>query len=172
MLACPAMANRPTPSPDPGVLRPMTEAAYQRFWRESVADYAQEKVIAGQWPAETAADQSAAEFAHLLPQGLATPDHHLYEICDPATGQAVGHLWFAIEVRHGVRMAYVYDLAVQPEHQRRGHATRAFGAMEERVRALNVWRIDLHVFGHNPGAQALYAALGYRVTSVTMAKSL
>jgi ribosomal protein S18 acetylase RimI-like enzyme len=40
------------------------------------------------------------------------------------------------------------------------------------VRALNAWRIDLHVFGHNPGAQALYAALGYRVTSVTMAKSL
>lgn len=153
-------------------LRPMTDQAYQRFWRESVADYAQEKVTAGQWLADTAAEQSAAEFAGLLPQGLATPDHHLFEIVDATSGQAVGHLWFAIETRQGVRMAYVYDLAVQPEHQRRGHASRAFRAMEERVRALNVWRIDLHVFGHNPGAQALYASLGYRVTSVTMAKSL
>lgn len=166
MLAC------PTTMSTTDVLRPMSEAAYQRFWRESVADYAQEKVTAGQWLAETAAAQSAAEFASQLPQGLATPDHHLFEIADPASGQTVGHLWFAIELRHGVRMAYVYDLAVQPEHQRRGHASRAFRAMEDRVRALNVWRIDLHVFGHNPGAQALYASLGYRVTSVTMAKSL
>ncbi len=165
------MTASPTTAPlDP--LRPMTADAYQRFWHDSVAEYAQEKVTAGQWLAETAAAQSADEFAHLLPQGLATPDHHLFEITDPATGQAVGHLWFAIETRHGIRIAYVYDLAVQPEHQRRGHATRAFRAMEDRVRALNVWRIDLHVFGHNPGAQALYAALGYRVTSVTMAKSL
>jgi len=153
-------------------LQPMTAAGYERFRRESVADYAHEKVTAGQWPAESAASQSEAEFAGLLPQGLATPDHHLFEIIAVASGQAVGHLWFAIETRHGVRMAYVYDLVVHPEHQRRGHATRAFRAMEERVRALNVWRIDLHVFGHNPGAQALYATLGYRVTSVTMAKSL
>jgi RimJ/RimL family protein N-acetyltransferase len=153
-------------------LQPMDEAGYARFWRESIATYAHEKVTAGHWLAEGAQDQSAAEFASLLPQGLATPDHHLFNIVDPASGQPVGHLWFAIETRHGVRMAYVYDLAVQPEHQRHGHATRAFRAMEDQVRSLNVWRIDLHVFGHNPGAQALYAALGYRVTSVTMAKSL
>lgn len=162
--------DRATPHPD--VLQPMGAAGFERFWRESIAAYADEKVTAGQWLAETAHAQSAAEFAGLLPQGLATPDHHLFEINDPVNSQPVGHLWFAIETRHGVRMAYVYDLAVQPEHQRRGHATRAFRAMEDRVRALNVWRIDLHVFGHNPGAQALYAALGYRVTSVTMAKSL
>jgi ribosomal protein S18 acetylase RimI-like enzyme len=159
-------------TPDPKVLQPMSEAGYTRFWRESIAGYAQEKVTAGQWLAETAPDQSGAEFAGLLPQGLATPDHHLFEIIDAASGQAVGHLWFAIELRHGLRVAYVYDLAVHPEHQRRGHATRAFRAMEDRVRALNAWRIDLHVFGHNPGAQALYAALGYQVTSVTMAKGL
>lgn len=166
MLACPHTMHTAD------TLQPMTEAAFQRFWQASVADYAREKVTAGQWPAETAPAQSANEFAHLLPQGLATPDHHLYEIICPDTGQTVGHLWFAIEVRHGLRMAYVYDLAVQPEHQRRGHASRAFKAMEARVRALNAWRIDLHVFGHNPSAQALYASLGYRVTSLTMAKSL
>lgn len=159
-------------TPGPNVLRPMTDAGYERFWRDSIAGYADDKVAAGQWLAETAPTQSAAEFAGLLPQGLATPNHHLFEIIDAEGGQAVGHLWFAIELRHGVRIAYVYDLAVHPEHQRRGHATRAFRAMEDKVRALNARRIDLHVFGHNPGAQDLYAALGYRVTSVTMAKSL
>lgn len=171
MLACSPM-HSDLPAPTLGVLQPMSEAGYARFWRESIAGYAQDKVAAGQWRAEAAQAQSAAEFASLLPQGLATPDHHLFDIIDAASGQAVGHLWFAIEDRHGIRVAYVYDLAVHPEHQRRGHATRAFRAMEDKVRALNAWRIDLHVFGHNPNAQALYAALGYRVTSVTMAKSL
>ncbi|MBP6339141.1 MAG: GNAT family N-acetyltransferase [Vitreoscilla sp.] len=171
MLASSPMQSDHT-TPGPNVLQAMTEAGYERFWRDSIAGYADDKVAAGQWLAETAQAQSAAEFAHQLPQGLATPDHHLFEIVDAASSQTVGHLWFAIELRHGVRIAYVYDLAVHPEHQRHGHATRAFRAMEDKVRALNAWRIDLHVFGHNPGAQALYAALGYRVTSVTMAKSL
>jgi GNAT superfamily N-acetyltransferase len=150
----------------------MTEAGYARFMAASTAGYAQDKIAAGQWTAETALARSQAEFAGLLPQGLATPEHHLFDIVDAATGQAVGHLWFALEDRLGIRVAYVYDLAVWPEHQRRGHATRAFEAMELLVRAHNVWRIDLHVFGHNPGAQALDATLGYRVTSVMMGKAL
>ena len=162
----------PASTSPPEVLRPMTAASYARFLHDSTLGYADDKVAAGQWPVATALAQSLAEFHKQLPQGLATPDQHLFDIVDPADGSVVGVLWFAVEDRFGIRMAYVYDLAVLPEHQRLGHATRAFRAMEDRVKALGLQRIDLHVFGHNPGAQALYASLGYRVTSVTMAKDL
>jgi len=156
----------------PDVLQTMTDASYARFVRDSTAGYADDKVLSGQWTVDTALERSQAEFAGLLPLGLATPEQHLFDIVDAPTSTVVGHLWFAVEERQGVRCAYVYDLAVQPAHQRRGHASRAFHAMEARVRALGLQRIDLHVFGHNPGAQALYASLGYRVTSVMMAKDL
>jgi ribosomal protein S18 acetylase RimI-like enzyme len=45
-------------------------------------------------------------------------------------------------------------------------------AIEPRVRELGVTGIGLHVFAHNPGAQALYAKLGYNVTSINMRKNL
>ena len=154
------------------LLRPMSDERYARFWHDSTVDYADDKVASGQWQADAALALSQAEFAAQLPAGLATPDQHLFDIVDAHSGQPVGWLWFAIELRHGRRVAYVYDLAVDTAHQRRGHASRAFRAMECRAQALGAQRIDLHVFGHNAGAQALYAGLGYRVTSVMMAKDL
>ena len=32
--------------------------------------------------------------------------------------------------------------------------------------------LALHVFGHNPGARALYEKLGYEITNINMAKHL
>lgn len=154
------------------VLRPIDAASFEQLWRVGTADYAAERVRAGQWLPELALARAQAEFAVLLPQGAQTPGHHLLAIADPASGEAVGHLWWAEEERDGRRVAYVYDLAVQPAQQRRGHARRAFEALEAQARAAGLARIDLHVFGHNPGAQAFYAALGYRVTSVMMAREL
>ena len=77
-----------------------------------------------------------------------------------------------MQVDHGVRSAYVYDLAVHAAHRRQGHARRAFKDLERRVRAVGIDRIGLHVFGQNPGAHALYAGLGYGVTGINMLKRL
>lgn len=154
------------------VLRPLDAAGFEQLWRTCTAEYAAERVRAGQWPEAQALARAQAEFAALLPQGSDTPGHHCLAILDPDLGVVVGHLWWAEETRDGQRVAYVYDLAVQPAWQRRGHARRAFLALEGAARAAGLARIDLHVFGHNPGAQAFYAALGYRVTSVMMARAL
>jgi ribosomal protein S18 acetylase RimI-like enzyme len=166
------MTRRDPPPAAHPVLQPMTATHFERFVRNSTVGYADDKVRAGQWPVATALEQSQAEFNRLLPQGLATPGQHLFDIVDQATGEVVGNLWFAAEGTPEAPTAYVYDLTVLPQHQRKGHARRAFMALEDKARALGLPRIDLHVFGHNPGAQALYAALGYQVTSVTMAKDL
>ncbi|MEO8125162.1 MAG: GNAT family N-acetyltransferase, partial [Burkholderiales bacterium] len=121
---------------------------------------------------EEAIELSRKEFAELLPQGLATPGNHLYTLRDPATDEAVGHLWIAEQERGGSKVAYVYDVAIRPEHQRKGHATRAFAALEAEVRELKLEGIALHVFGHNRSAQALYAKLGYRPTNIHMFKDI
>jgi len=66
----------------------------------------------------------------------------------------------------------VYDVYVRPEHQRKGHAGRAFAALEVEAHRLGLTGIALHVFGHNAGAQALYQKLGYVPTNINMFKPL
>ncbi|HEV8690576.1 MAG TPA: GNAT family N-acetyltransferase [Ideonella sp.] len=151
-------------------LVPMTEAAFVRFREQSIADYAQENIEAGRWPIEGALERSQESYARLLPQGLATPGQHLFTIHDEAQGTDVGVLWLAVTESPSGRSGYVYDVAVASEHRRRGHARAAFIALEGVARELGLFEIGLHVFAHNPSAEALYRSLGYRVTGTNMQK--
>ena len=153
------------------VLVPMSESEFRAFVAESVASYAVDKIESGQWSREESAALAQKSFDDLLPQGLATPDHYLFTIRDDRS-ETVGNLWFAVQARARNRIAYVYNVSVVPAHQRRGHASRAFRALEQEARQLGLAGVALHVFGHNPGAQALYAKLGYRPTNINMYKPL
>ncbi len=150
----------------------MTESDYAAYVEGSISDYAADKVAAGLWSPEESLELAKKSFDQLLPNGLSTPDQYLYCIRDPADAIKVGILWIAAQERAGKRIAYVYDVSVKPEHQRKGHATSAFVALESEVRRLGLTGIALNVFGHNAGAQALYVKLGYRPTNVSMFKAL
>lgn len=150
-------------------LEPMTEAEYESFLALAVPAFAKDKCESGAWTREEALARSLQSFLELLPQGLETPDSHLYTLRDGA-GVQVGVLWFALEQRAGTRIAYVYQVDVLPEHRRQGHARRAFVALEAEVRARGATGIALHVFGHNAPARALYDALGYRATNINLFK--
>ncbi len=150
----------------------MTEDEYLVFLEKSIPDFAADKVASGQWPEAEALALSRKAYEELLPQGIATPNNHLFTVRDPATGAKLGVLWFGEQERGGKKIAYVYDIVIDAEHQRKGHASRAFVAMEDEVRRLGLAGIGLHVFGHNTGAQALYAKLGYQTTNINMFKAV
>jgi RimJ/RimL family protein N-acetyltransferase len=150
----------------------VSAGTYGPYLRDSIAGYALGNVVSGRWPPEGALERSRLEHESLLPQGLATPDHYLFDIKDTDGVATVGSIWFAVIERSGSRLAYVYDLEVSPAHRRQGHATRAFEAIEPLVRALSLSSIGLHVFGQNAAAQALYKRLGYGVTGLNMVKHL
>ncbi len=154
------------------VLVPMTEAGFADFLNEAVPAFAVDKVASGQWALQESLKLSQACFAELLPLGLATPDNYLFEIRDTDGVTAVGCLWFAVQAQAETQAAYVYDVSVSPEHRRKGHATRAFLALEAKVEALGLAGIALHVFGHNDAARALYVTLGYRATNINMFKGV
>jgi len=102
--------------------------------------------------------------ADTLPQGQATPGHHFYDII--AEAGAVGSLW----LRHmpGEREAFVFDLLVHPQFRRRGYAGAALREAQVLLRQAGCEVLGLNVFAHNPGAQALYAKLGFKVASSYM----
>jgi ribosomal protein S18 acetylase RimI-like enzyme len=150
----------------------MRTDAYAQFLDEAVTGYTKDNVVAGRWPAGEALELSRAEFVRLLPAGLETADNRIYEIEDEASGQAVGFVWLAFMPKGTMKSAYVYQVVVQAEFRRLGHARAALQSLEAIAASEGASNIGLHVFQHNPAAQALYAALGYRVNSVNMLKPL
>ena len=153
-------------------LEPMGQPAFEKYMAESIPAFARDKVASGQWSEDSALELSRQGFEALLPEGLATHDNHLFEIHVSGEPDAIGMLWFAVQERAGQRIAYVYDVMIHPRHQRMGHGTRTFSALEERARALGLAGIALHVFGHNPEAHNLYVRLGFKPTNISMFKPL
>jgi len=151
-------------------LRPMTEAEFRAYLAYAVPMYAQEKVEAGNWTAAESLALSKKSFDDSLPQGLATPRHHLFTLVNQA-GESVGFLWYGIDAVK-LALAFVYDFEIHAAFQRRGYATAALKALDDHARARGVKRLGLHVFAANAAARALYAKAGFRDTNVQMAKDL
>ena len=153
------------------VLAPMRPETFEAFLQAAIASYAEDNVAAGRWKSPGALERSRADFKRLLPAGLATPDHYLFEI-KLTDGTTIGSVWFAIEERQGARSAFVYNIEIEEKSRRQGHATRAFRELESVATKLGATSIGLHVFGFNRPAQALYSSLGYNVTGLNMMKRL
>jgi ribosomal protein S18 acetylase RimI-like enzyme len=154
------------------VLVPMSESEYQSFVAQTIPGYAAEKVASGEWSQENSLELANKAYAELLPRGLNSSGNYLYSIRESSDSAVLGTLWIAVKERAGQRIAYIYDVVIKPEHQRKGHASGAFAALEDEARRLGLSGIGLHVFGHNVAAQALYLKLGYQTTNITMYKSL
>ncbi|MEX1168873.1 MAG: GNAT family N-acetyltransferase [Chloroflexota bacterium] len=150
-------------------LEPMDEATYET-WREgSIREYAQEKVDAGTWPEAEALDRSTRSYIDLLPDGLETADHQLRSMVTDED-ERVGHAWFVVEDRPIGRVVFIYDIAVNPAHRRKGYAQAALGEIETYARDHGCVGVQLHVHGGNAGARQLYLRAGFVETDVTMLK--
>jgi ribosomal protein S18 acetylase RimI-like enzyme len=148
----------------------MTRARYEDWLVATIHEYAAEKVAAGNYPDDgTSIDRSRAEFDVLLPNGLQSPGHEIRSMIDDDAA-AVGYVWFTIEDRPQGRVVFIYDIAVDPEHRRKGHAQAALVEVERYAREHACIGVMLHVFGSNAGARQLYQKAGYEETNVIMLK--
>ena len=153
-------------------LVPMTQTEFEKFLARAIEDYAQEHVAAGNWHPDEAVRLSREEHEKLLPNGLASPDQYLYSIYNTDTESNVGILWFADQKQGLKRYAFIYNIELALDQRGKGYGKQAMLAVEEKVKALGLDSIGLHVFGHNQVARALYENIGYEVTNVLMTKKL
>ena len=151
-------------------LTPMTQTEFETYLAHAVKTYADEKVEAGNWQLEGALARAEDEFHSLLPEGLASKNHHLFSVKD--AGKTVGTIWFGVTTWAGQQAAFIYDFAVAEAFQGRGYGKGAMLAVEEKAKVLGLETVSLHVFGHNRVARSLYEKLGYEVTNVHMTKRL
>ena len=152
-------------------LEPMTQAQFDAWLPGAIAGYAHEHVVSGRWSEAESLQKSRDEYDRLLPQGPATPGHHLWMITRVGDGQPVGILWanFMTTPRPHV---FIYDIEIDAEFRRRGYAEAAMQKLELEAKEMGAESIRLHVFGHNTAARPLYEKLGYVATNINMAKAL
>jgi GNAT superfamily N-acetyltransferase len=151
-------------------LRGMTEREFQAFLAVSIPEYAAEKVKAGNWDSEEALERSREDHTKLLPEGLTSPNQHLYVV--ELDGHPVGRLWLSVDAGVAGRAGFIYDLFVSEPFRRRGIAAQAMRLLEKEALRLGLRSLALHVFGYNLAARALYQKLGYEITNINMSKAL
>ncbi|HEY2559884.1 MAG TPA: GNAT family N-acetyltransferase [Caldimonas sp.] len=150
----------------------MNAEEFAAYVERAIPEFANDKVASGQWSRASSLELSRQGYDELLPKGLATPENFLFTLRVAATQVVVGALWYAVQERAGQRIAYVYDVLVEPQYRRMGYATQVFRKLEAEVRSRGLCGIALHVFGHNEAARALYAKLGYQATNIVMFKEV
>lgn len=148
----------------------MTPEIYVAWVDKTTAEYAQEHVSAGNWEAEGALAKAKAQFAELLPDGLATHDQQLWSIQD-VEGRHVGIIWVGPRP-NTERALFIWDVAIEPEARGRGLGQAALEALHAWAREHGYERVSLHVFGGNQVARRLYRRSGYVETDVQMEKRL
>ncbi|SCG75210.1 GNAT family N-acetyltransferase [Micromonospora coxensis] len=153
-------------------LESMTDAQYLDYRERAEDDYADSIAASGTLPRPEARRKAREDHARLLPDGPATPGHHLWRVLDGDDGADVGLLWLHVAQRSDGPHAFVYDIEVHEQARRRGYGRAVMRAAERFCRDRGVVSIALNVFGHNTGARALYEQEGYQVTSVQMRKRL
>ncbi|MFI7597528.1 GNAT family N-acetyltransferase [Actinoplanes sp. NPDC049681] len=144
----------------------MTDAQFAAYSASAEEGYARQIAESGAMSMQDAVAKAAADYRRLLPDGLGTPEHHLWHAYDGGT--EVGLLWMHITAE----TAFVYDVEVREDRRGRGYGQAIMRAAEELCRARGVQSIGLNVFGQNTGARRLYEREGYEITSLQMRKQL
>ena len=151
-------------------LERMTERDFIDYLSLAIPDYAAEKISAGSWAKEEAQKLSEESFAELLPNGVATKEHHLFSIVKSESSQKVGYLWFRSSEDLNGKAAFIFDFIVFEEFRSRGYGTQTMLALEETVKKMGIEKIMLHVFAHNKTALSLYEKMGFKPTDISMSK--
>lgn len=151
-------------------LTPMTEDECGNYLETLIPDYARENVAAGYWDESEAVEKSRETITNLLLEGVKTPDHHLFIVCDGE--QRVGVAWMGVTFDRPIKSGFIFDIIIDDAQRGKGYGKQAMLLLEEKGRELGLSKLGLHVFGQNQVARGLYEKLGYEVSSLNMTKGI
>ena len=134
--------------------------------------FAEDKIKAGNFPAEKALELSRQGYEKLLPNGVNTKDNHLFSIFDEEDEEKIGIIWIKLNTEEGNRNVWLFDFLIFEKFRRQGFGEKSLELLEEKTKELGFNKILLHVFGHNEPAIALYNKMGFETTNINMSKIL
>lgn len=105
-------------------LIPMTDAEFESYLETAVRNYAQAHIEAGDCEPGEALGLAKADYDSLLPEGLRSPDQHLFSIHDEELAAVVGMVWYNLREKRGKKSAFIYDFVIAEAYRRKGLATK------------------------------------------------
>jgi ribosomal protein S18 acetylase RimI-like enzyme len=144
-------------------LTPLTEDDRHEFFREEIANYADQQIRDAGWPRRDALERARAEFTPVLEREFAEAvelDHWLWSAKAPL-GRSVGWLWVKPTDGMPETSVYLEQITVAADCRRQGYGRAMLAALEDVLAARGVEEVRLHVYLANESARALYAAAGY-----------
>nr|WP_263313793.1 GNAT family N-acetyltransferase [Mammaliicoccus sp. Marseille-Q6498] len=124
----------------------------------------------GSWEEVDAESKGKAYFKKLLPDGLNTEGHRIFTIND--NNEKIGILWLHVFEKSNVLKSFIYDIKIDEAFRGKGYGTDTMEALDEYCKSHSIESIQLHVFGHNKIAYALYEKMGFQTTHYYMEKEL
>jgi ribosomal protein S18 acetylase RimI-like enzyme len=153
-------------------LIPMKESEFETYSQNAATEYAKEKMASGNWHPDEAQKRAEQEFNSLLPNGIKTENQFLYLLKDGIKGDTVGMIWFMLDAKRPIPVAFIFDFNIYETFRRYGYGLQGLQAAELQASELGAKRMELHVFAHNKVAIALYEKAGYHVTNLNLAKEI
>ena len=144
-------------------LSPLTEDDRDEFFREEIANYADEQVRDAGWSRGGALERARAEFMPVLEREYAEAvelEHRLWSAKAP-DGRTVGWLWVKPIDGMPATSMYLEQITVAAGCRRLGYGRAMLTALEELLAAEGVEELRLHVNVANESGQALYTAADY-----------
>lgn len=152
-------------------LVPMNEDEFRKELEKWISNYAQEKVISGNWKEDEAETLSRKEYAGLLPDGLNTKDQHVLTILSDKE-ENVGFIWFGVRDTGDLPGAFIWDFRINEEFRKNGYGSETLNELHQMLGEMGINRVSLHVFAHNKPAISLYEKLGYEATNIVMSREI
>ncbi len=155
------------------ILRAMRTEELTEYRNLFIAEYAQDLSSNSGYSSEQAVTHATYSFDSYLPQGINSPNDHLYCIenkAGPDQEQLVGYLWYGLSENDSA--AFIKDFYVLPQYQRKGYGSSCLQELEKQLVDQGIFEIKLRVAADNPQAKRLYEQMAFVVTGFNMSKSL
>ena len=149
----------------------MSEKRYCEFRKNTLTQYAKEKVTAGDCVMEEAEALAESAFRRFSPQEQCTPGVFFYDIHHEKYG-VVGYVFFHIVQKTKWKEMFLIDIWIEKPFRGKGIGKETMNQLERHAFDYGVHKIGLHVFANNERAFQLYKSVGYKVTDYTMYKKL
>jgi GNAT superfamily N-acetyltransferase len=134
---------------------PMNAIEFERYVPDLIQGCADDLMRTDDLSAGPALERATSGIFDLLPQGVATPSHHLCTLRAGLEDTPVGSIWFGTVTLRDRTVTFIYDLTVDRTHRGRGLGTAALSELEDWSRVQGHDAIVLDLFEHNVGARRL-----------------
>jgi RimJ/RimL family protein N-acetyltransferase len=150
--------------------REMTEEEFSKYLDPMIESYAQERARNLRVPVEREREAARKQVKELLPEGLKTKGHLLYNVVIKKTGEEVGELWVKLEEE--AKHAFIYDISIREDMRGRGLGKQTLSLLDTKLAERKIEQVGLNVFADNLVAQSLYKSMGYYPVAFAMQKDL